>query len=82
MIGYAQHLASIAPQHKGVRVFGPTGTIPVGNNRYRVRFFVGSATDNIDLPAYLREWVAAAPKKHASIKVDFDVDPQSFLVRE
>ena len=32
-----------------------------------------------DLSAYLREWLAAAPKKHGSIKLDIDVDPQSFL---
>jgi primosomal protein N' (replication factor Y) len=32
-----------------------------------------------DLSAYLREWLAQAPKKHGSIKLEIDVDPQSFL---
>jgi len=30
-----------------------------------------------DLSAYLRDWLAAAPK--ATIKLDIDVVPQSFL---
>jgi primosomal protein N' (replication factor Y) len=32
-----------------------------------------------DLSAYLRDWLAAAPKAKGSIKLDIDVDPQSFL---
>jgi primosomal protein N' (replication factor Y) len=31
----------------------------------------------LDLSAYLREWLAAAPKKYGSLKLD--IDPQSFL---
>jgi primosomal protein N' (replication factor Y) (superfamily II helicase) len=27
----------------------------------------------------LREWLAAAPKTKGSVKLDVDVDPQSFL---
>jgi len=27
----------------------------------------------------LRDWLAAAPKTKGSIKLDIDVDPQSFL---
>jgi primosomal protein N' (replication factor Y) len=32
-----------------------------------------------DLLAYLRDWLAAAPKARGSIKLDIDIDPQSFL---
>jgi primosomal protein N' (replication factor Y) len=32
-----------------------------------------------DLSGYLREWLAAAPKRKGDIKLDVDVDPQSFL---
>jgi primosomal protein N' (replication factor Y) len=32
-----------------------------------------------DLSAYLREWLAAAPKRKSNVKLDVDVDPQSFL---
>jgi primosomal protein N' (replication factor Y) len=34
---------------------------------------------NFDLPGYLREWLSAAPKRKGDIKMDVDVDPQSFL---
>jgi primosomal protein N' (replication factor Y) len=37
------------------------------------------APRGFDLAAYLREWLAAAPKAKGSIKRDIDVDPQSFL---
>ena len=32
-----------------------------------------------DLSGYLREWLAAAPKPKADIKLEVDIDPQSFL---
>jgi len=34
---------------------------------------------NFDLPGYLRDWLAVAPKPKGGIKLDVDVDPQSFL---
>jgi primosomal protein N' (replication factor Y) len=37
------------------------------------------APRGFDLSAYLREWLAAAPKAKGSIKCDIDIDPQSFL---
>jgi primosomal protein N' (replication factor Y) len=37
------------------------------------------APRGFDLEAYLREWLAAAPKTKGSMKLDIDVDPQSFL---
>jgi primosomal protein N' (replication factor Y) len=32
-----------------------------------------------DLSAYLRAWMAAAPKPSGKIRLEIDVDPQSFL---
>jgi len=32
-----------------------------------------------DLSAYLRDWLAAGPNPKGGIKLDIDVDPQSFL---
>ena len=34
---------------------------------------------NFDLSDYLREWLAAAPKRKADLKLEVDIDPQSFL---
>jgi primosomal protein N' (replication factor Y) (superfamily II helicase) len=34
---------------------------------------------NVDLSEYLREWLATAPKTKGNLKLEIDVDPQSFL---
>jgi primosomal protein N' (replication factor Y) (superfamily II helicase) len=37
------------------------------------------APRSFDLSAYLRRWLAAAPKRKGNIRLEADVDPQSFL---
>jgi primosomal protein N' (replication factor Y) len=32
-----------------------------------------------DLSEYLRQWLAAGPKTKGNLKLEVDVDPQSFL---
>jgi len=46
--------------------------------RYRFPAFdkIGAA---VDLSEYLREWLAAHPKTKGNLKLEVDVDPQSFL---
>jgi len=46
--------------------------------RYRFRLLVKSPR-RFDLSAYLREWLAGAPRRKGNIKLEVDVDPQSFL---
>jgi primosomal protein N' (replication factor Y) len=46
--------------------------------RYRFRLLVKSPRA-FDLSAYLREWLAAAPKAKGTLKLEVDVDPQSFF---
>jgi len=36
---------------------------------------------NVDLSEYLREWLAAGPKTKGNLKLEIDVDPQSFFVK-
>jgi primosomal protein N' (replication factor Y) len=50
----------------------------VVRGRYRFRLLV-KAPRNYDLSAYLREWLAAAPKTKGTLKLEVDVDPQSFF---
>jgi len=77
--GYARRLAAMAPHTDGVRVFGPAeAPLAVVRGRHRFRLLVKSLR-NFDLSAYLREWLAAAPKPRGNIKLEVDVDPQSFL---
>ena len=46
--------------------------------RYRFRLLVKSAR-GVDLSEYLREWLVAGPKTKGNLKLEVDVDPQSFL---
>jgi primosomal protein N' (replication factor Y) len=34
---------------------------------------------SFDLSAYLREWLASTPKSKGTLKLEVDVDPQSFF---
>ncbi len=77
--GYARALARAAPVHDDVRVLGPAeAPLALVRGRHRLRLLI-KAPRAFDLSHYLREWLAAAPKKQGSIKLDIDVDPQSFL---
>ena len=77
--GYARSLARAAPAHDDVRVLGPAeAPLALVRGRHRLRLLI-RAPRNFDLSAYMRDWLAAAPKKHGSIKIDIDVDPQRFL---
>jgi primosomal protein N' (replication factor Y) len=62
-----------------VRVLGPADApLSLVRGRHRLRLLV-KAPRAFDLSAYLRDWLSAAPKKHGDIKLEVDVDPQSFL---
>src|SRR4029077_3449791 len=77
--GFARKLAAAAPLTDDVRVLGPAeAPLAVVRGRHRFRLMVKSAR-NFDLPAYMRDWLAVAPKRTGDIKLDVDVDPQSFL---
>ena len=76
---YARALARAAPPLDEVRVLGPADApLSLVRGRHRLRLLV-KAPRNFDLSAYLRDWLAEAPKAKGSIKLDIDVDPQSFL---
>ncbi len=80
---YARALARAAPQQDllqgELRLLGPADApLSLVRGRHRLRLLV-KAPRNFDLSAYLREWLADAPKTKGSIKLEIDVDPQSFL---
>jgi primosomal protein N' (replication factor Y) (superfamily II helicase) len=83
-MAHARALARAAPQVDGatgdeVRVLGPAeAPLALVRGRHRLRLLV-KAPRNFDLSTYMREWLAAAPKIRGSIKLDIDIDPQSFL---
>jgi primosomal protein N' (replication factor Y) len=62
-----------------VRVLGPADApLSLVRGRHRMRLLV-KAPRAFDLSAYLRDWLEHAPKKHGDIKLEVDIDPQSFL---
>jgi primosomal protein N' (replication factor Y) len=76
---YGRALVSAAPKDDGVRVLGPAeAPVAVVRGRHRFRVLV-KAPRAFDLSAYMREWLAAAPKTRGNIKLQVDIDPQSFF---
>jgi primosomal protein N' (replication factor Y) len=76
---HARRLAQAAPRTDGARVLGPAeAPLALIRGRYRFRLLAKSPRA-FDLSAYLREWLAVAPKQTGKIKLEVDVDPQSFL---
>jgi len=77
--GYGRSLASHAPKDEQVRVLGPAeAPIAVVRGRHRFRLLAKSPR-GFDLSAYLRDWLEKAPKPRGNVRLEVDVDPQSFL---
>jgi primosomal protein N' (replication factor Y) (superfamily II helicase) len=75
---YGRTLANAAPKDQNVRVLGPAeAPLAVVRGRHRFRLLVKSPR-SLDLSAYLREWLAAAPRPRGNVRLEVDVDPQSF----
>jgi primosomal protein N' (replication factor Y) len=75
----ARALAAVAPAEADRVVLGPAEA-PIAIVRGRHRFRLLMRTDRTtDLQAALREWLARAPAPRGDVRVQIDVDPQSFL---
>jgi primosomal protein N' (replication factor Y) len=76
---FGRRLAALAPRDERVQVLGPAeAPLAVIKGRYRFRLLVKSAR-GFDLSDYLRQWLAGTPKTTGNLKLEVDVDPQSFL---
>jgi primosomal protein N' (replication factor Y) len=77
--GFAKKLAAAAPYDEAVRVLGPAeAPLAVVRGRYRFRLLAKSPR-SFDLSHYIRGWIAHAPKARGSLKLEVDIDPQSFF---
>jgi primosomal protein N' (replication factor Y) len=75
---FARKLASASPLDESVRVLGPAeAPLAVVRGRYRFRLLIKSPR-NYDLSHFMRGWLANAPKTRGSLKLEVDIDPQSF----
>jgi primosomal protein N' (replication factor Y) len=76
---YARRLAQSAPRAEEVRVLGPAeAPLALLRGRHRFRLLV-KAPRSFDLSGYLRQWLAAATKPTGKMKLEVDIDPQSFM---
>ena len=76
---HARKIAACAPLDEAVRVLGPAeAPLAIVRGRHRFRLLVKSPR-NYDLSGYLRGWLGGAPKTRGTLKLEIDVDPQSFL---
>ncbi|WP_321343483.1 primosomal protein N' [Breoghania sp.] len=79
--GYARALVRAAPLQSApvVNVLGPADApLALVRGRHRQRILV-RAPRGFDLQSWLRAWLNAAPRATGSLRVQIDVDPQSFL---
>jgi primosomal protein N' (replication factor Y) (superfamily II helicase) len=75
---FGRALVNAAPKDEHVRVLGPAeAPIAVVRGRHRFRLLVKSPRP-FDLSLYLRGWLANAPKPRGNVRLEVDVDPQSF----
>lgn len=76
---HGRALRMAAPNAKDVLVLGPAeAPLALVRGRHRFRLLVHGA-QRTDIQAYLREMISAAPSPRGSVRVQLDVDPQSFL---
>jgi primosomal protein N' (replication factor Y) len=76
---HARAVARAAPAAAKIQVLGPAeAPLSVIRGRHRYRLLVKAARE-ADLQAYLRLWLAAAPRAKGDVRLTVDVDPYSFL---
>jgi primosomal protein N' (replication factor Y) (superfamily II helicase) len=76
---YARAVARAAPAAAKIQLLGPAeAPLSVIRGRHRYRLLV-KAPRETDIQAYLRLWLAAAPKPKGDVRLMVDIDPYSFL---
>jgi primosomal protein N' (replication factor Y) len=76
---FARKLAASAPLEDSVRILGPAeAPLAIVRGRHRQRLLI-KAPKAFDLSGYIRGWLAHGPKPRGTLKLDVDIDPQSFL---
>ena len=76
---HARALRRAAPEAAGIFVLGPAEAplaLVAGRHRFRL---LAQGERRADMQAFVRAMLAAAPKPRGSVRVQVDIDPQSFL---
>ncbi len=76
---YARSLRQACPKSDTIRVLGPAeAPLAMVRGRYRFRILI-HAPRNFALQNWLRDWFKEGPKPRGNIRVQTDIDPQSFV---
>lgn len=76
---HARALRRAAPFSSEISVMGPAeAPLALVRGRYRFRLLV-HGTRRADIQSYIRALLSNAPKTKGSLRVQVDIDPQSFL---
>ena len=76
---FAREVRLAAPIREDLVIFGPAeAPMVLVRGRFRYRLLV-HARRGTDMQAYLREWLAGCPPERGPLRVQVDVDPQTFL---
>jgi primosomal protein N' (replication factor Y) len=76
---HARAIRRAAPSSPDIAVLGPAeAPLAVISGRHRFRLLVHGERKS-DIQSYLRALLAASPRERGSVRVQVDVDPQSFL---
>ena len=76
---FAKRLLAAAPSADGLKLYGPADApVAMVRGRHRVRLLAQSRRD-FDLSGYVRFWLTNAERARGDLKVQVDIDPQSFL---
>ncbi|MCB1425804.1 MAG: primosomal protein N', partial [Notoacmeibacter sp.] len=78
-MGHARALRAAAPQAPGIMLLGPAeAPLALIRGRHRMRLLVHGER-KADLQGFIRAMLKAGPKERGQIRVQVDIDPQSFL---
>jgi len=76
---HARGLRQAAPHVDGISILGPAeAPLALVRGRHRFRLLVHGRRGS-DMQTFLRAMLANGPKERASLQVQLDIDPQSFL---
>ncbi|MBN9056076.1 MAG: primosomal protein N', partial [Rhizobiales bacterium] len=76
---HARGLRQAAPHVDGISILGPAeAPLALVRGRHRFRLLVHGRRGS-DMQTFLRTMLANGPRERASLQVQLDIDPQSFL---
>jgi primosomal protein N' (replication factor Y) len=77
--GHARGLRRAAPESGDIQLLGPAeAPLALIAGRHRFRLLV-QGSRRADVQGYIRGMLAQGPKERGSVRVQIDIDPQSFL---